>query len=130
MNTSITYEPLPKIKRWTGDGFSSTPRVFTLLKRENDVAIYKRTIEVTGSFEGYEVFKVTRHNGYELGGQVVKPAESYPGSTAFGKTAFFVMTRKRAEEKMHELITKQLEKEKEAIENPNRPQRGRPRKTQ
>lgn len=36
----------------------------------------------------YEVVKIGRHNGYVMGGMSIEPAETYPGSSLWGITAW------------------------------------------
>lgn len=116
MNEPITYVPIWTEKRWTGDGFGGNPRLIKQLKREGDVAIYSRTVDKTGRDDGYEVVKIGRHNGYELGGNFIIPAETYPGASAFGKTGFSYSNLPAAELKFKELLEKQAVRNEEDTE--------------
>ena len=125
----MTHKPIKTDFIWTGDGYgSSEARHIKQLKREGDIAIYERRSNKTGSLDGYEVIKISRHNGYTLGGQYVAPAETYPGASQFGKTAWNCSTLDRAEVRFNQLITEaKTLKVLEASGNaPKR--RGRPKK--
>jgi hypothetical protein len=69
---------------------------FTQIKRIEDFAIYKK-IPVNGTHTSYEVIIVSRHNGYELGGQKIEPAETYPSSSQWGTKGWTYTTLKDAE---------------------------------
>ena len=81
---TITYAPIWTEKRWTGDGWGANPRLLKQLKRLGDVVLVEVRAEKTGQVTGYEVVKISRHEAYEIEGQVVPAAESYPGC-AFGR---------------------------------------------
>lgn len=69
---------LPKL--FKQKGFS-----FTQIKREGNKAIYKKTKD---NIVSYEVVIVSSHNGYELGGQKIAAAETYPSSSQWGIKGF------------------------------------------
>jgi hypothetical protein len=101
----MTHKPVKTEFRWTGDGFGdANARLIKQLKRTGDIAIYSRTVEKTGSPDGFEVVKIGRHNGYTLGKQKVEPAETYPGSSAGGKQALYTLTLERAEYLFNEWV--------------------------
>jgi hypothetical protein len=68
-----------------------------LIKREGDVAIYKRGL-LAGNDSHYEVIKITSHNGYSMGGQYIEPAETYPGASLWGLQGWTHQTLELAEE--------------------------------
>ena len=68
------------------------------LKRVNDNAIYKRWKHGEENSH-YEVVRIGRHNGYNLGGQYVAPAETYPGGSLWGIQGWTYRTIEEAEEK-------------------------------
>lgn len=77
---------------------------FTLkqLKRVGDKAIYEQTKEdQTGV--SYEVIRIGRHSGYELGGQKIAPAETYPGSSQWGINGWTFQDLASAERKFKSL---------------------------
>ena len=81
---------------------------FTQIRKENGVAIYKRT-RPDGSLKGYEVFIVkTRKKGDKLPGGLVEKEdrECYPGAAAFGRHAYDCKTEDSAEERFEELVRK------------------------
>ena len=125
----VKHKPIKTEFRWTGDGFGNAcARLFKQTKRVGDIAIYKRTVEKSGVDDGYEVIKISRHNGYTLGGQYVAPAETYPGSSQFGKTAWSCMTLDQAEAKFKEKVA-EVENLAKLVASGNAPKRrGRPRK--
>ena len=61
--------------------------VYTQLKREGKRAIFQQTREGS-SLNNYEGVKIGRHNGYVMGGMAIEPAETYPGSSLWGITAW------------------------------------------
>lgn len=78
------------------------------IKRSGDVAIYKRWKE-EGKFPAslkphYEVIVIKSHNGYLVGGVYVEPAETYPGSSSWGKLGWSYDSLKKAEEKFNSLL--------------------------
>lgn len=78
---------------------------FTQKKREGDVAMYERCWK-DGRFHSFEVFLVKTVNaGAKLPGgkQVEETYEVYPTKNHFGKTAYAVFTKDRAEERFDEL---------------------------
>ena len=83
---------LPLVKRWTGDGFGDADaRIFTQVKRNEHVALYRRTVEATGKYDGHEVFLIkVRHKGDKLPGGLVEAEdrEVYPSANAFSKIAW------------------------------------------
>lgn len=103
---------------------------FELIKRTNDVAMYKRS-EGDRVF-GYEVFKIkTRLKGQPLPGGVVEKEdrECYPGTKAFGKTAWFFPTEGVADIKYDLLVNGPVTKAKiEKIVKKGNGKRGRPKK--
>ena len=81
MTTQVTeYKTIPT--QFNKKGFT-----YTQLKREGKRAIFEQTR--TGSaVHNYEVVKIGRHNGYVMGGMAIAPAETYPGSSLWGITAW------------------------------------------
>ena len=125
----MKHKPIKTEFRWTGDGCGNAcARLFKQIKRVGDLAIYERTVEKTGLNDGYEVIKIGRHNGYTLGGQFVEPAETYPGSSQFGKSAWLCLNLNRAEQLFNEKV-EEVKKVDALIASGHAPKkRGRPRK--
>lgn len=78
-------------------------RVFKQLKREGDLAIYSVSSEKTGKIFCYEVVKIGRHDGRQIGENYMEPAELYPSSSLWGQEGWTLMTLARAEEKFKEI---------------------------
>ena len=78
--TAVTHKPIPA--QFNKKGFT-----YTQLKREGARAIFQQT-RAGSVVNNYEVVKIGRHNGYMMGGQNIEPAETYPGSSLWGITAW------------------------------------------
>jgi hypothetical protein len=76
----IAYKVIPA--QFKKRGFN-----YTQLKRDGMKAIYQQT-RADSSLNNYEVVKLGRHNGYNMGGSYIEPAETYPGSSLWGITAW------------------------------------------
>ena len=90
---------LEKAFKWGGDGNAVNPHFFQQVKRNDVAAIYKRTIEATGHFVGYEVFQVkVLPKGTQIYQKVLEDdMEKYPGTSAFGRAnAWFCINMERA----------------------------------
>ena len=66
------------------------------VKRDGMKAIYEQTRPGT-EMKNYEVVKLGRHNGYIMGGVKIEPAETYPGSSLWGITAWTCQSLQAAE---------------------------------
>jgi len=53
------------------------------LKRDGMKAIFEQT-RPGSPVHNYEVVKLGRHNGYNMGGSHIEPSETYPGSSLWG----------------------------------------------
>jgi hypothetical protein len=81
MNTqTIQHKPVPAT--FTKKGFT-----YRQLRREGRKAIFEQT-KPGSSLTNYEVVKIGKHNGYIMGGVTIAPAETYPGSSLWGITAW------------------------------------------
>ena len=56
---------------------------FKLLLRDGNVALLRKT-KPGFSFESYEVVRIQRHNGYQIAGIKIPPAEMMPHSELWG----------------------------------------------
>ena len=84
--------------------FKSCGFNFKQVRRDKDVAIYKK--KATNHIgHSYEVIKISRHNGYKLGGNYVHPAETYPSNSLWGTHGWTCQTIESAERRFDELIT-------------------------
>jgi hypothetical protein len=91
------YKPLPK--EFRHDGFS-----YRQIAREGDAAIYEQ--HWTGCAEPsicYEVIRVRRRDGFQIGGRFVEPAEVYPNSEAWGTDGFTLTDRDAAFAKLRQM---------------------------
>lgn len=70
----------------------------TQLKREGNKAIFKKT-KTNSKLVSYEVVLLSSHNGYELAGQYIEPAETYPSTSQWGIKGFTYNDLKLAEAK-------------------------------
>jgi hypothetical protein len=64
-----------------------------LIKRNGNIALYKKTgmESNTRKYEvdsGYEVVRIRTHDGYELGGVKIDPAEVYPSNEKWGTDGY------------------------------------------
>lgn len=69
---------------------------FNQIKRDGNKAIFKKT---KGTVTSYEVVSISSHKGYELGGQKIEPAETYPSTSQWGIKGFTCTSLERAESK-------------------------------
>ena len=53
------------------------------VRRDGMKAIYLQTRD-DSQMSNYEVVRLGRHNGYNMGGSHIEPAETYPGSSLWG----------------------------------------------
>lgn len=56
---------------------------FRQVERVGDAAIYEK-VAVGGKAVSIEVIRIKSHNGYELAGNYIAPAEVYPSSSQWG----------------------------------------------
>ena len=91
------YKPLPK--EFRHGGFT-----YRQIAREGDAAIYEQ--HRTGCAEPsvcYEVIRIRRREGFQIGGRFVDPAEVYPNSEAWGTDGFTFTDKDAAFAKLGEL---------------------------
>ena len=83
--------------------FKSCGFNFNQVKRDGDIAIYEK-VPITHNGVSYEVIKISRHNGYKLGGNLVHPAETYPSNSLWGTHGWTCTSMENAEKKFKELL--------------------------
>ena len=91
-------KPLPV--RFRRGGFN-----YRQIARERDAAIYEQTW--SGCSEPsvcYEVIRIRRRDGFQIGGRFVEPAEVYPNSDAWGVDGFTLTDKDGAFAKLRELV--------------------------
>ena len=83
--------------------FESKGFKFKQIERNGDAAIYLKT---KGNWKGWEVIKISRHNGYTLGGSIIEPSETYPSSSMWGQSGFtyFFEDKQFAYKKFNEFV--------------------------
>ena len=91
------YRPLPT--RFRRNGFD-----YGQIAREGDAALYEQ--RWTGCAEPsvcYEVIRIRRREGFQIGGRFVEAAELYPRSEAWGTDGFTLTDKDTAFVKLCEL---------------------------
>ena len=81
--------------------FSNGQFLYRQLKRIGDLAIYAQIRE--SIILAYEVIKIKRHNGYEIAGIKIEPAEMYPSSSFWGVNGWTYTNYNSAETKLEKL---------------------------
>jgi hypothetical protein len=95
--TGRSYKPLQK--EFCRDGFT-----YRQIARETYGAIYEQTW--SGSTEPsvcYEVIRIRRRDGFQIGEKFVEPYETYPSSDAWGVDGFTLTDKNAAFEKLREV---------------------------
>ena len=78
-----------------------------LIKREGDVALYKRSSVEFSKSVHYEVVIITSHNGITINGNYIEPGELYPSSSQWGDKGWTFTTLEAAEEGFKITLKKQ-----------------------
>lgn len=106
MNIERYKSSFPAQTQFITNADSTGDHIFTQVKREGKVAIYRRNRVKDGALFGFEVV-ILKHikAGAPLpGGNVVEnDYESYPGVNAFGKTAWFCKDETAALDRFEEV---------------------------
>ena len=93
-----SYKSLPT--RFSRDGFD-----FRQIAREGNAAIYEQTWSgCAGPSVCYEVIRIRRRDGFQIGGRFVQPAEVYPSSGVWGVDGFTFTDKDAAFAKLRELL--------------------------
>lgn len=72
--------------------------------RDGNIAIYRRWKDA-GLPPHFETIRIDSHNGYEIGGKWIEPAESYPSEKSWGLYGFTFPTEAESRAKADLLIT-------------------------
>jgi hypothetical protein len=92
-----SYKPLPI--RFRRDGFN-----YRQIARERDAAIYEQTWSGRSNASVcYEVIRIRRREGFQIGGRFVEPAEVYPNSEAWGVDGFTLTDKDAAFAKLRKV---------------------------
>lgn len=97
MNATNDYKTIPSV-------FKKKGFTYTQLKREGNRAIFQQT-RAGSSLNNYEVVKIGKHNGYVMGGMTIEPAETYPGSSLWGITAWTCTSIDAAMKRYNDLVS-------------------------
>ena len=94
---SHSYRPLPKeFRRYEFD--------FRQIAREGNAAIYEQTWSgCRNPSVSYEVIRIRRREGFEIGSRFVEAAEVYPNSEAWGVDGWTVLSRDAAFAKLRRI---------------------------
>jgi hypothetical protein len=91
------YRPLPTDFRH--DGFT-----YRQIAREKDAAIYEQTWNgCRNPSVAYEVIRIRRRDGFQIGERIVEPAEVYPNSEAWGTDGWTVLSKDAAFAKLPQI---------------------------
>lgn len=82
--------------------FIRTGFTFKQIIRVGQLAIFAQS-KPNWKIPRYEVVRINKHNGYKIGTQFVKAAETYPGASLWGMQGWTFFTLEKAEKKFKEL---------------------------
>ena len=90
------YKPLPK--EFRRDGFQ-----YRQIAREGTAAIYEQTwTGCSNPSVCYEMIRIRRRDGFQIGDKLIQPYEIYPNSEAWGVDGFTLTDRDAAFAKLRE----------------------------
>jgi hypothetical protein len=75
----------------------------TQIKREDDVALYKRQSVENSKVFHFEVVIISSHNGTTIEGNYIEPGELYPSSSQWGDKGWTCSTLELAENRFKEV---------------------------
>jgi hypothetical protein len=91
------FRPLPK--EFRRDGFT-----YRQIAREGDATIYEQTWNgCRNPSVAYDVIRIRRREGFQIGGRFVEPAEIYPRSESWGADGFTLTNRDTAFAKLPQM---------------------------
>jgi hypothetical protein len=91
------YKPL--LKHFRRGGFT-----FQQIAREGNGAIYKQSWNrCRNPSISYEVIRIRRRDGFQIGGRVVEPAKVYPNSEGWGGDGFTLTDKEAAFAKLRQM---------------------------
>jgi hypothetical protein len=91
------YKPLPK--EFRRDDFT-----YRLIARERDVAIYEQIWNGNEDSAAFEVIRIRKREGFQIGVRFVKAAEVYPNSESWGLSGWTYTDNESAVHKLREII--------------------------
>ena len=92
------YKPLPK-------EFRRGRFNYRQIYREGDFAIYQQTWKGNEHSAAFELIRIRRREGFQIGGRFVEAAEVYPASKLWGTDGFTLTDRDAAFAKLRELAS-------------------------
>ena len=93
------YRPLPK--EFRRDGFD-----YLQITREGNASIYEqRWVGCSSPSVCYEVIRIRRREGFQIGARFIEPGEVYPNSEAWGVNGFTRTDKDAAFAKLRDLAT-------------------------
>jgi hypothetical protein len=93
-----SYKPLPT--QFRHGGFE-----YTQITRDRNAAIYEQIWNgCSNPSISYEIIRIRRREGFEIGGRFVEPAEVYPNSEAWGVDGWTAEDKKAAFRKLQTLV--------------------------
>jgi hypothetical protein len=88
------------------------------IARNNDAGIYEQTwLGCAEPSPSYEVVRIRRREGFQIGPRFVEPAEAYPASEAWGVNGFTFTNRNRAWDKFFEISLEEPAKTGKEVKN-------------
>jgi hypothetical protein len=91
------YKPLPT--RFRRGGFT-----YRQIVRDDDRAIYEQSWNSPPMRSVcYEIIRIRRRDGFQIGGRFVEAAEIYPRSEDWGRDGLTLLSRQAAFEKLREI---------------------------
>jgi len=83
--------------------FQQGPFCYWQVAREDDLAIYEQTWKGKKDSAAFEVIRIRRHDGFQVGDRLVEPGEVYPKSEAWGMDGWTMLSRDAAFTKLREV---------------------------
>jgi len=90
------YKRLPSQFRHNGCDYRQ-------IAREGTAAIYEQTWNGNKHSAAFEVVRIRRRDGFQIGGRFVGPAETYPNAGAWGTDGFTLTDKDAAFAKLREI---------------------------
>jgi hypothetical protein len=87
---------------------------FKQIERTGDYAIYSKQYKDHKSI-CYEAIKISRHDGYEIAGVAIEPAETYPSNEQWGILGFSPSSLQEARKKIKWMIKRDEENSKRKL---------------
>jgi hypothetical protein len=100
-----SHKPLPI--RFPHDGFN-----YRQIGRKADAAIYEQTWSgCSNPAVSYEIIRIRWHDGFQIGGRFVEPAEIYPNSEAWGVDGWTAQNKEAAFRTLLDVLGQRCERD-------------------